>query len=49
MVVVECIISFFEFSGEKLVFEYIEDEESKLLKLMVKGLKEWLNLGNVEK
>lgn len=49
MVVAECITSSLEPSGEKLAFEYTEDEESKLLKSMAKGSKEWLNLGNAEK
>lgn len=38
MVVVECVIFSFEFNGEKLLFEYVEDDEIKLLKFLVKGL-----------
>ena len=49
MVVAECITSSLEPNGEKLVFEYADDEESKLLKSMAKGSKEQLNLGNAEK
>lgn len=49
MVVAECITSSLEPNGEKLFFEYAEDDEIKLLKSMAKGSKEWLNLGKAEK
>ena len=37
MVVAECVTSSLEPNGEKLVFEYAEDDETKLLKSMAKG------------
>ena len=49
MVVAECITSSLEPNGEKLVFEYAEDDETKLLKSMAKGSKERLNVGKAEK
>ena len=49
MVVAECITSSLEPSGEKLVFDYAEDDETKLLKSMAKGSKEQLNLRKAEK
>ena len=49
MVVAECITLSLEPNGEKLVFEYAEDDETKLLKSMAKGSKECLNFGKAEK
>jgi len=49
MVVAECITSSLEPNGEKLVFEYAEDDETELLKSMAKGSKEQLNLGKLKK
>lgn len=37
MVVAECVTASLEPNGEKLAFEYSEDEETKLLKLLAKG------------
>lgn len=45
MVVAECITSSLEPNGEKLVFEYAEDDKTKLLKSMAKGSQERMASG----
>lgn len=49
MVVAECVTSSLEPNGEKLVFEYAEDDETKLLKSMAKGSRERLDIGKGRK
>ena len=49
MVVAECATSSLEPNGEKLVFEYAENDDTKLLKSLAKGPQERLELRNVGK
>lgn len=48
MVVAECVTSSLEPSGEKLKFDYAEDDDTKLLHLLAKGLREGMDMGRVK-
>lgn len=49
MVVAECLTSSLEPNGEKLVFGYMEDSDTKQLKSLAKGPQERMNLRSVGK
>lgn len=48
MVVAECVTSSLEPSGEKLKFDYAEDDDTKLLHSLAKGLQEEMDMGRVK-
>lgn len=49
MVVAECVTSSLEPNGEKLAFEYADDDETKLLKSLAKGSQGRVEIGKVGK